>query len=342
MFQNMLNQNSSSQSSAQQQVYQQEYTNPCSDLKSAEQTESNGFSSVPRRALESPSTSDVCSQHGRLILSRSSWESVDVIDASNSGTPRISAAARNSSVPSALGRTTPKSVKQSHQPVSIAGTVTTATAPPTTLNIRHTTRNARCTREPSTTHAATHNTEAITSQQPTNAMLLPNASEDSNTISQEILPTNIDNPVNLILTHSSAGSIKCTQINLQRAEAANTQLVQHVLDHEIDIILLQEPYCRNGAIACLPLSWKIFQRKAQLNELPPRAAIICCNPQWSPLIIKQARDHVAILLNYNNSQIILSSVYSSPPEDISNAVDSIAEIHRKHTTIKACFELEGQ
>ncbi|XP_035205945.1 uncharacterized protein LOC118180971, partial [Stegodyphus dumicola] len=158
-------------------------------------------------------------------------------------------------------------------------------------------------------------------------------SEDRNTISQEILPTNIDNPVNLILIHSSAGSIKCTQINLQRAEAANTQLVQHVLDHEIDIILLQQPYCRNGAIACLPLSWKMFQRKAQLNELPPRAAIICCNPQWSPLIIKQARDHDAILLNYNISQIILSSIYSPPPEDISNAVDSIAEIHREHTTI---------
>ncbi|XP_035220035.1 uncharacterized protein LOC118193102 [Stegodyphus dumicola] len=104
--------------------------------------------------------------------------------------------------------------------------------------------------------------------------------------------------------------------------------MQHPYD--ADLLLIQEPYCREGQVASLPISWKVYQRKAETNEKSPRAAIACTNPSWSPIVIKQERDFVAILLAFNNAQYIIASIYSSPTDSITGTTSYILD------TIQRC------
>ncbi|XP_035226607.1 uncharacterized protein LOC118198932 [Stegodyphus dumicola] len=137
------------------------------------------------------------------------------------------------------------------------------------------------------------------------------------------MPTDYNNQVTF-------SPIKCVQINLQRAQAATSQAVTHATSHDADLLLIQEPYCREGQVASLPISWKVYQRKAETNEQSPRAAIPCTNPSWSPLVIKQERDFVAILLAFNNAQYIIASIFSSPTDSITGTTSYILD------TIQRC------
>ncbi|XP_035216847.1 uncharacterized protein LOC118190259 [Stegodyphus dumicola] len=162
--------------------------------------------------------------------------------------------------------------------------------------------------------------------------------DDLQNFSNDILTTAITDTPKTKITQDKDHSrlprqdepIRCAQINLQRAQAAASQLVQHVITHNLDLLLIQEPYCKDRRVASLPTAWKIFQSQAGTNDQAPRAVIACCNPSWFPLVITLKRDYIAILLVYNNIQIIAASVYSSPTEDISNAIVNIQETKEKY------------
>ncbi|XP_035213759.1 uncharacterized protein LOC118187608 [Stegodyphus dumicola] len=114
------------------------------------------------------------------------------------------------------------------------------------------------------------------------------------------------------------------------SEAATSQAVTHATSHDEDLLLIQEPYCREGQVASLAISWKVYQHKAETNEQSPRAAKACTSPSWSLLVIKQERDFVAILLAFNNAQYIIASIYSSPTDSITDTTSNILD------TIQRC------
>ncbi|XP_035211446.1 uncharacterized protein LOC118185664 [Stegodyphus dumicola] len=111
-----------------------------------------------------------------------------------------------------------------------------------------------------------------------------------------------------------AGNIQCIQVNLQKAQAAMAQVRKFAIANNADLIFIQEPYTRNGRVAGFPLTWTIFQKEDILE--PPREAIVNCNPNWSPSILAATRDQVAILLEVENFIIMLTSIYSSPTDDL--------------------------
>ncbi|XP_035221801.1 uncharacterized protein LOC118194720 [Stegodyphus dumicola] len=97
--------------------------------------------------------------------------------------------------------------------------------------------------------------------------------------------------------------------------------------------MIQEPYCQEGRIAGFPIAWQVFQSKARNQDQAPRAGLICCNPAWNPLLIKQDRDFVAVLIVLKNAQLILISAYSSPTDSIDNFVANATYVRSKcHST----------
>ncbi|XP_035231869.1 uncharacterized protein LOC118203695, partial [Stegodyphus dumicola] len=108
-------------------------------------------------------------------------------------------------------------------------------------------------------------------------------------------------------------------INLQRAQAATNRAVAFAIEHSIDFILAQEPYTRNGQAVGFPLKWTIYQQQEKTQ--PPRAILVCCQPNWTPLIIEQQRDLSAVLLQASNFSLLLISQYASPAEDLETTIE---------------------
>jgi len=50
---------------------------------------------------------------------------------------------------------------------------------------------------------------------------------------------------------SQASDIKVVQINLHRAKASSSNLIQYIYDNKLDIALISEPWCNNGKICGL-------------------------------------------------------------------------------------------
>ncbi|XP_035213349.1 uncharacterized protein LOC118187268 [Stegodyphus dumicola] len=122
--------------------------------------------------------------------------------------------------------------------------------------------------------------------------------------------------------------IKFLQINLQHARAAVAQSIQYALDNSIDIIIAQEPYTRNGAAVGFPIQWTVIQKPSQ--EHPPRAIIVCCNPEWSPTVAALEQDNVAILLEVLSMSLIVTSNYSPPTADIGTTTGFLNRIIYQH------------
>ncbi|XP_035207038.1 uncharacterized protein LOC118181912 [Stegodyphus dumicola] len=111
----------------------------------------------------------------------------------------------------------------------------------------------------------------------------------------------------------------CYQLNTQPSQM-NALAIRHKLNASAEPRhITQEPYVRNGKITGYPLLWKIFYNEDPTNF--PRAAIILCNQQLSPSILQLNRDQVAILLELNNFTVAITSIYSSPTEDLSTAIN---------------------
>ncbi|XP_035220296.1 uncharacterized protein LOC118193330 [Stegodyphus dumicola] len=168
--------------------------------------------------------------------------------------------------------------------------------------------------------------------QSTNNAQRPSTSAPARTPHKTKNPPTEDRPETKVETTQHQTPIRCAQINLQRAEAASTQAIQHAIHHNLDFLLIQEPYCREGQVASFPLAWKIFQRKSTA-EKAPRAAIACCNPTWTPFLVSMERDFVSVLVIFNNQQFILSTVYSSPSDDLTDATTAYNHVRLKCLTV---------
>ncbi|XP_035211882.1 uncharacterized protein LOC118186014 [Stegodyphus dumicola] len=138
-----------------------------------------------------------------------------------------------------------------------------------------------------------------------------------------------------IMQSERQSETRCLQINLQHARAATSQTALYAAEERIDLILGQEPYCRNGKVVGFPLQWSIYQ-KEDIDQ-PPRAFIANCNPKWSPLMIAAERDFVAILLEVLNLTVVLVSIYSPPTEEADPTLERIQRLMRSHRIANILF-----
>ncbi|XP_035230031.1 uncharacterized protein LOC118201988 [Stegodyphus dumicola] len=80
------------------------------------------------------------------------------------------------------------------------------------------------------------------------------------------------------------------------------------------------------------MAWKIFQKKANAEQAP-RAAIVCCNPSWSPYVVTTERDFVTILVIFEEQQFLLTSVYSPPTEGLTDVTCNFIRVKQKCPTV---------
>jgi len=85
--------------------------------------------------------------------------------------------------------------------------------------------------------------------------------------------------------HTHTTNIKCSQLKLQHSRTATFNLTQIILQNNIDVAFVQEPYT-------VPKSFKIF---AHGNDRK-RSAIIVNNNNIDEIAIKQVSHEDAILI----------------------------------------------
>ena len=114
--------------------------------------------------------------------------------------------------------------------------------------------------------------------------------------------------------------IKFIQINLHKSLATTPVLVQYMLEKDIDIALIQEPYTVDNIITHFPLRFQIIQ---SIDN--PTAAIVL-NPtkvKIMPLNEFITRSQVWAVLEHQNTVIHICSAYMAPSADIDLDITSI-------------------
>lgn len=135
----------------------------------------------------------------------------------------------------------------------------------------------------------------------------------------------IENSVQGEPTSSRRNSkIKCLQVNLQHSRVATLNLTQVMLQHNIDIAFVQEPYTTHNNVAGFPKGFKIFAHGGGRK----RAAIIVNNNDVDVIGIIQSSHEDAILteIRYKGLTLYGASLYFPIDRDIAIDLDTVENI----------------
>ena len=122
------------------------------------------------------------------------------------------------------------------------------------------------------------------------------------------------------LNNNSYGKIQFIQINLNNCVNATNLLIQNMREQDIDVALIQEPYCADKCVSCVPTDFQVIQLMDR-----PKAAIIV-NPKRvkvMPLIRHTTLSQAWALLNFNHIDIHMCSAYMAPSEDIITSLNDL-------------------
>ncbi|KAG8179225.1 hypothetical protein JTE90_004053 [Oedothorax gibbosus] len=151
-------------------------------------------------------------------------------------------------------------------------------------------------------------------------------------VNQRLRPQTIGNQNYSIL--KSIENIKIIQINLQKARAADKNLINQ---KQADVILVQEPYTVKNVIHSTHRLNMFYDKSAE----PPRSAILVNNPNWHPTLIYSSKDIIAISQSFINKTLIFVSVYADGHgilEDTLHTLDRLIDNNRgKHFIIGGDF-----
>ena len=122
--------------------------------------------------------------------------------------------------------------------------------------------------------------------------------------------------------------LKCLQVNIQHSRVAASNLTQVILQHNIDIAFVQEPYTLHNKVAGFPTGFKIFTHGGGRN----RAAIILNNNEIDVIAIAQGSHEHAILteIRYKRLSLYGASLYLPIDRDIVRDLDTV-ENKLQHT-----------
>ena len=118
--------------------------------------------------------------------------------------------------------------------------------------------------------------------------------------------------------------IKCTQINLQHSRTATYNLTQLIIQKNIDVAFLQEPYTIRNKVAGFPKYFKIFAYGEGRN----RSAVIIINNNIDAVAIKQVSDEDATLIefSYKGLKFYGASLYFAIDREIERDTAKVQEI----------------
>lgn len=134
-------------------------------------------------------------------------------------------------------------------------------------------------------------------------------------------PTNINTQYCPILkraikTHTLLDT-KILQINLQKAKAPTSLLQQTVTKHNINILLVQEPYIINNKIAGIPTTWKVALSKNN------KAAVITTSSSMHPILTLRTDNTIIVKIKINNETLKIGSSYIAPTTQIDQPLNEI-------------------
>ena len=89
--------------------------------------------------------------------------------------------------------------------------------------------------------------------------------------------------------------IKCLQLNLQHSRSATYNLTQIIIQTNIDVAFMQEPYTVLNNVAGFPKSFRIFA----CGNGRKRAAVIVNNNKIDAVAVKQVSDEDASLIEFS-------------------------------------------
>ena len=108
--------------------------------------------------------------------------------------------------------------------------------------------------------------------------------------------SNNNNNINIIKSNKGSEIIKCFQINAQHSKAATHNLMTLVAEKNVDIVLIQEPYCFNNKLAAVSNGIDIFT----YGSGKKRAAILTNNKSIDCLIVAQYSNEDYVPTSRNN------------------------------------------
>ncbi|GIY00347.1 hypothetical protein CEXT_145271 [Caerostris extrusa] len=94
-------------------------------------------------------------------------------------------------------------------------------------------------------------------------------------------------------------------------------------EHDINMAMVQEPYTKNNKIPGIPTGWK------QITSKTNRAAIILRTTAIPITQVSTAEDSVTISTPIEDKNILITSLYSSPSEDISTQLNEYEKAAQK-------------
>jgi len=94
--------------------------------------------------------------------------------------------------------------------------------------------------------------------------------------------------------------LTCAQLNTHHCKAAMAHLSLFTSENKVDILLIQEPYCHEGAPRLTPPGYTIFQVPSETN------------PRASMLIRREIAHNFLLLQQYSNSDNVIVTVSTNP------------------------------
>jgi len=127
-------------------------------------------------------------------------------------------------------------------------------------------------------------------------------------------------------SHMGHTHIKCLQLNLQHSQCATYNLTEIILQNNIDVAFLQEPYTVLNNVAGFPKSFKIFA----YGNGRKRAAIIVNNNKIDAVAIKQVSDEDATVIefSYKGLNFYGASLYFAIDRDLGRDIGKVEEIRK--------------
>jgi len=116
-------------------------------------------------------------------------------------------------------------------------------------------------------------------------------------------------------------NIKCLQLNLQHSRAATSNLPQIILQYNLDIVFVQEPYTILNNVAGFPKSFRIFAHGSDRK----RSAIIVNNNEDDVMAITQVSNEDVILteIRYEGPTFFGASLYLPIDSDIERDLEKV-------------------
>ncbi|GIY68078.1 uncharacterized protein CDAR_452961 [Caerostris darwini] len=109
-------------------------------------------------------------------------------------------------------------------------------------------------------------------------------------------------------------------LNLGNARAAMAFLNNTFAEYQYDFFSMNEPYCYDNKITCIPLKYSIVAHHTQ-----PKAAIAIKSSINCQLVFSNS-ELTAILASINNVETLLVSIYCSPSKNIENNLNLLRNI----------------